>query len=106
MNSLSPVLPVQMARRVSRRFAQCTAAAAAGFVMVSLIGCGIVRQSFERIAAKAAVLAEIGIEPLVDPSHFLGRSFIQNLMAGSFFGVTIGLAAGVGIFLACVLIES
>ncbi len=106
MNSRPSALPVQMARRVSRRFAQCAAAAAAGFVMVSLIGSGIVRQSFERIAAKAAVLAEIGVEPLVNPSHFLSRSFIQNLTAGSFFGVTIGLAAGVGIFFVCVLVES
>ncbi len=106
MNSRSLDLPVQLARRVSRRFAQCTVTAAAGFVMVSLIGCGIVRQSFERIAAKTAVLAEIGVEPLVDPSHFLGRSFIQNLMAGSFFGITIGLAAGIMIFFACVLVES
>ena len=95
-----------MARRVSRRSAQCAAGAATAFVLVSLIGSGIVRQSFGRIAAKAAVLAEIGVEPFVDPSHFLGRSFIQDLTAGSFFGVTIGLAAGVGIFFVCVLVES
>lgn len=101
----SPILE-RMARRVSRRAAQCAVTAAAAILIISIIGSGIARQSFEKIADKEVVLREIGAKPFVNSSHFTERSFFQNLTAGSFFGVTIGPAAGVVIFLLCVLIEA
>ncbi len=100
------MLLLSMARRVSRRAGQCLVAAAVSCLLVTLVGAAVANQSYERIAARQEVLKEIGVTPPVPASHFLERSAGQDLAAGAFFGVTVGIGAGVGLFLLALLCES
>jgi hypothetical protein len=95
-----------MTRRTTVRVGQGLVVVAAACLLVTLIGSSIARQSYRRIEAKEAVLREMGIEPWVPASHFLERSVRQNLAAGAFFGVTAGVAAGIGILFLVLLCES
>ena len=104
--SNAPGILISMARCISRRTGQMLFTILATALIVTVIGSGIVRQSSRRIEARQTVLQEIGVTPWVPASHFIERTWFQDLTAGLFFGITLAPALGIAMFALCMLLES